>query len=195
MTLPDSFVFAYIILPLLIIVARIIDVSIGTLRIIYVSKGMKYLAPILGFFEVLIWLLAIGQIMQNLDNWVCYIAYGVGFALGNYVGILLERRLKMGTYIIRIITQRDAGDLVDALHRENYGITRINAQGAKGPVEVLYMIIRRKNILHVERIIEQHNPKAFYTIEDVRFVSQGIFPRTQSFMDISSSRIRNLKRK
>lgn len=195
MTFPDTAVFAYIVLPLLIIVARIIDVSIGTLRIIYVSKGMKYLAPILGFFEVLIWLLAIGQIMQNLDNWVCYIAYGLGFALGNYVGILLEKKLKMGIYIIRIITQKDANELVEALRNENYGITRINAQGATGPVEVLYMIIRRKNILHVEEIIEHYNPKAFYTIEDVRFVSQGIFPSTQSLKDISSRRIRNLKRK
>ncbi len=195
MNLPaDSFTFSYIILPLLIILARIIDVSIGTLRIIYVSKGMKYIAPILGFFEVLIWLLAIGQIMQNLDNWVCYAAYGLGFALGNYVGILLEKKLKMGTYIIRIITQKGADELCSALYRENYGITRINAEGSTGPVEVLYMIIRRKNIMHVERLIEQHNPNAFYTIEDVRFVSQGIFPPSHSMRDISNKRIRGLMR-
>ena len=78
--------FAWVILPLLIFLARVADVSMGTLRIIFVSKGLKYLAPIIGFFEVIIWLLAIRIIMQNLSNFMCYIAYGAGFAMGNYAG-------------------------------------------------------------------------------------------------------------
>ena len=81
--------FTYFVLPFLIFIARICDVSIGTIRIVMVAKGQKIIAPILGFFEVLIWLLAISRIFENLDNWVCYFAYGAGFATGNYVGMFI----------------------------------------------------------------------------------------------------------
>ena len=97
----DGDTFTYVILPLLIFLARIADVSIGTIRIVMVAKGQKMIAPILGFFEVLIWLLAISKIMQNLDNWVCYVAYGAGFATGNYIGMIIEEKLAMGIKIGR----------------------------------------------------------------------------------------------
>ncbi|HPA70469.1 MAG TPA: DUF5698 domain-containing protein, partial [Bacteroidales bacterium] len=86
----------YLLLPLFIFLARIFDVSLGTLRIIFVTKGMRIIAPLVGFFEVLIWLLAISRIMQDLDNWVSYIAYAGGFATGNFVGMYLEERLAIG---------------------------------------------------------------------------------------------------
>ena len=95
--------YTYLLLPLLIFCARIIDVSIGTLRIIFVSKGKRNIAPLLGFFEVLVWILAISEIMQNLNNWVCYVAYAAGFAAGNYVGMIIEEKLAIGILIIRII--------------------------------------------------------------------------------------------
>ena len=108
-------------IPLLIFLARVVDVAIGTLRIIFVSKGMKYLAPILGFFEVFIWLVAIGQIMQNLTNWVNYVAYSAGFATGNFIGMFIESKLAMGLVSLRIITERDAKPLIEDLRRENFG--------------------------------------------------------------------------
>ncbi len=89
--------FTYIIIPLLICLARIIDVSLGTVRIILVSKGAKIIAPILGFFEVLIWLIAIGQVMQNLTNVMNYFAYAFGFAIGNYIGILKAKVFQAST--------------------------------------------------------------------------------------------------
>jgi uncharacterized protein YebE (UPF0316 family) len=89
----DSVVFTWIILPLIIFLCRIIDVTIGTARVIFVSRGYRVLAASAGFFEVLIWLMAIGQIMQNLTNPLCYIAYASGFALGNYIGITLTENL------------------------------------------------------------------------------------------------------
>ncbi|MBM3316827.1 MAG: hypothetical protein FJY75_03145, partial [Candidatus Eisenbacteria bacterium] len=94
--LPETALFQYGVLPLAIVVARVIDVSLGTVRVILLNRGMRYLAPLLGFFEVLIWLLAIGQIMQNLSNWACYLAYATGFALGNFTGLWIEGRLAMG---------------------------------------------------------------------------------------------------
>ncbi|MFC2170142.1 DUF2179 domain-containing protein [Acidobacteriota bacterium] len=167
--------FKWLILPLLIFLARVLDVSLGTLRIVFVSRGMKYLAPIIGFFEVIIWLLAIRVIMQNLSNYMCYIAYGAGFAMGTYLGIYLERRLAVGRAILRIITIADASDLIKTLRAKKYGVTQIDANGSEGKVNVIFMIIRRCDYNGVIQIIKKFNPKAFYSLEDVRFVSEGIF--------------------
>ncbi|GAE87820.1 hypothetical protein JCM21531_1220 [Acetivibrio straminisolvens JCM 21531] len=82
---------------MLIFFSRIIDVTIGTIRIIFVSRGKKYLAPVLGFFEVLVWIVAISQVMQNLNNFACYFAYAAGFATGTFVGIIIEEKLAIGT--------------------------------------------------------------------------------------------------
>jgi len=177
----DSPTFTYILLPLMIFFARIADVSIGTMRIIFTSRGAKIIAPLLGFFEVLIWLLAMGRVMQNLDNIVCYVAYGAGFAAGNYVGICIEQKLAMGTFIIRIVTAKDASALIKELRAEGYGATSIAAEGASGPVNVIYSVVKRGHIRNVVKIIGKFNPNAFYSIEDVRFVSEGIFPLRKPF--------------
>ena len=99
----DSWSFQWIILPLLIFLARITDQTIGTLRLIFLSKGYKFIAPFLGFFEVIIWLLAVSQIMKHLDNVMCYVAYGSGFAMGNFIGMAIEQKLSLGSVIIRLI--------------------------------------------------------------------------------------------
>ena len=171
-----SDLYVYFLLPLLIFLARICDVTIGTMRIIMVSKGKKLLAPVLGFFEVLIWVMAIGKIMQNLSNPVCYIAYAGGFAIGNYVGMKVEEKLAMGLIVIRIITQKDASELIKALRDMGFGITEIDAIGKDKKVHVIYSIIKRHDVSVVTERINHFNPKAFYTIEDIRAVSQGVFP-------------------
>lgn len=182
----------WIVIPFLIFLARILDVSIGTLRVIFVAKGMKYLAPALGFVEVLIWLLAIGQILQNLTHWINYIAYAAGFGMGNYVGMLIEQRLALGTVIVRIITQTDATLLVMRLRGENYGVTSIDAVGRDGPVKLLFMVVKRQELQQVVDLVHQHNPRAFYSVEDVRSVKEGIFPirrRNLSMRDLSLSKM------
>ena len=176
----NSATYTWFILPLLIFLARILDVSLGTIRLIFISKGVKYLAPLIGFFEVLIWLLAIGQIMKNLNNVVCYIAYGGGFALGTFLGIFIEEKLSIGMVLVRIITQRDATELISFLQLKGYGVTRVNAEGAYGDVMILFSIIRRTDLKEVVDVITKLDPKAFYSIEDVRFVSEGIFPLKKS---------------
>lgn len=169
-------VFSLVIVPLFIFFARICDVTIGTMRIIFVARGMKMVAPILGFFEVFIWIIAVGQIFQNLTNPLNYFAYAAGFATGNYVGMLIEERLAMGLALIRIITQRDATNLIDYLRAAGYGVTVLDAQGKQGPGKVIFSVIKRKNIKEVERAIHEFNPKAFYSIEDVRHAAEGTFP-------------------
>lgn len=171
----DGDTFTYVILPLLIFLARIADVSIGTIRIVMVAKGQKMIAPILGFFEVLIWLLAISKIMQNLDNWVCYVAYGAGFATGNYIGMIIEEKLAMGIIQLQIITRVDAQKLIEKLKSQGYGITHQEAHGAIEEVSIIYSIVKRTELPHVVDIIRTYNPNAFYSIADVKFVNKGLY--------------------
>jgi uncharacterized protein YebE (UPF0316 family) len=168
--------FDYFILPLMIFLARICDVTIGTIRIIMVSRGQRRLAPILGFFEVLIWLIAIGRIMQNLDNWMCYIFYAAGFATGNYIGILIEERLAVGIVQLQIITQKDPSKLINALKDAGYGITHHNAEGGVSGrwVSMIYSIVKRAELDKVVGLILEHNPNAFYSIGDVRYVNKDL---------------------
>lgn len=172
----NSEIFTWVILPALIFLARICDVTIGTIRIIFVSRGNKVAASFLGFFEVLIWLIAIGQIMKNLNNVLCYFAYAGGFAMGNFIGITLEEKLAMGVLVVRIITRKDATQLFEELKEEGFGITMLDAQGATGPVNIIYTVIKRSALPTVVEMIKTFNPKAFYSIEDVRTVNSGVFP-------------------
>jgi uncharacterized protein YebE (UPF0316 family) len=168
--------FAWVVLPVLIFSARVCDVSLGTIRVIFISKGLKYIAPVIGFFEVIIWLLAIGQVMQNLTNVASYIAYGAGFATGTLMGMLVEERLSLGTVIIRVITRTDSTDLVTRLRSLDYGVTEMNAEGSTGQVKVLLMVIKRQDTEKVVAVIKQFNPHAFYSIEEVKSVRDGVFP-------------------
>jgi uncharacterized protein YebE (UPF0316 family) len=176
----SSGVFTWIILPLLIFLARICDVSIGTVRILFISRGNKYLAPLLGFFEVLIWLLAIGQIMQHLTNVACYIAYATGFAAGTYIGLRIEDKLAMGLMLVRIVTHRDATPLIERLQSANFGVTHVAARGVSGQVRVILTIIKRKDLRAVVKIIRKFNPNAFYSTEDIKSVSKEVFPLQKS---------------
>ncbi len=172
----DSGLFSYLVLPILIVLARIADVTVGTLRIVMVSKGQKKIAPLLGFFEVIIWLLAMSKIIQNIDNWVAYVAYGAGFAAGNYIGLILEEKLAVGIVQLQIITRTNADNLIAKLKAKGYGITYHDAFGATAneKVAVIYSIIKRGDINEVIEIIRTYNPNAFYSIEEVKFVSRGV---------------------
>jgi uncharacterized protein YebE (UPF0316 family) len=166
-------------MPLLIFLARICDVSIGTLRIIFVSKGKRNIAPVLGFFEVLIWIIAISKIMQNLDNYVNYIAYAAGFATGNFVGMIIEEKLAMGIQMIRVFAHEKGPELVMTLNGRGYGATVVEAHGAREKVHLIYTIVQRNELAKVLDVIHSFNPKAFYTVEDVKSVNEGIFSQTR----------------
>ncbi|MDA3928972.1 MAG: DUF2179 domain-containing protein [Prolixibacteraceae bacterium] len=167
----DSNWFIYGLLPLLIFLARVTDVTMDTLRIVFVTRGNKIVAPILGFFEIFIWLMAITRIMANLDNFATYIAYALGFAVGNYVGLLVEEKLAIGTQLIRIITNADASHLINNLREKGFGATAIDAEGKNGLVHVIFVVTKRKIVHQVIGVLNHFNPKAFYSIEDVRSVS------------------------
>ena len=175
-TFINSDVFTWIIIPLLIFCARIVDVTIGTTRVIFVARGYKLLAAITGFFEVIIWLLAIGQIMKNLSNPICYIAYGGGFAIGNYIGIALTEKMSLGTVLIQVMTNRDPSNLVNTLKEKEYGVTTVQAQGAFQPVKLVFTIIPRTHLGEVLDIVHRYNPKSFYTVQEVSSIAKGFVP-------------------
>ncbi len=179
--LPQSPVYAWVILPLLIFLARITDVSLGTVRLIFVSRGFKYLAPVAGFFEVLIWILVIGQIMRNLTNPICYLAYAGGFATGNFVGLLIAEKLSLGVVLVRVVTVRDATDLIAHLRKRQYGVTTMDGQGATGRVQIIFTIVRRREVAAVIELVKRFNPHAFYSIEEVDSVERGVFPMQKAW--------------
>jgi len=167
--------FRWVVLPSLIFVARVCDVSLQTMRIIFISQGRRLLAPLLGFFEVLIWLVAITQIMKNLTNPFYYLAYGAGFAMGTYVGLRIEERLAVGNVLLRVITPEESGELVSRLRAEKHGVTCIEGEGKGGKVKIVFMALERADLPRVIETVRRLHPDAFYSVEDIRTVSKGFF--------------------
>jgi uncharacterized protein YebE (UPF0316 family) len=163
-------------LPLLVFLAEMCVVTLGTVRIIFLSRGRKVLATGLGFFEVVIWLFAIGQIMQNLTDVGCYVAFAAGFTAGNFCGVLIEKRLAIGTLVVRIITRRRADELVARLREAEYGVTSMDARGATGPVQVVFTVIPRRERENVVGIIKAFDERTFYSVEEIQSAEAGIFP-------------------
>ncbi len=172
----DPFWFDWFILPAIVFTARMSDVTLGTLRILFVSRSLRYTAPIVGFFESLIWLFAISQIVQNLGNAVTYLAFASGFAAGNYVGIWMENRLAMGLVCVRAVMPDDASELIAYLREEQFGVTAVAASGVSGQVRLIWSVIKRKEMRRYLEIVKQHSPRAFISVEDVRTVHEGFFP-------------------
>jgi uncharacterized protein YebE (UPF0316 family) len=168
--------YSWVILPLLIFFARICDVSMETIRVIYISKGIKYLAPIIAFFEIVIWLLAMEVVMKDLSNIANFLAFAFGFAMGTYVGLVIEERLSIGKVILRIVTTDESNDeIVSFMRSENYGTTMIDATGSRGNVKMILSLVNRSEVPYITEKIQTTNPHAFFSIEDVRYVNEGVF--------------------
>jgi uncharacterized protein YebE (UPF0316 family) len=164
-------------LPLLVFVAETCVLTFATLRTIVIARGKKMPAAFLGFFEVCIWLFAIGQVMQNLGDVRCAIAFAAGFSLGNYLGVLIEQRLALGNVKVQITTGRNACELMEALRSAGFGVTKMDGQGATGPVEVITTVVERKDLSVVAAIIEKFDPSAFYSVHDLQSAAEGVFPK------------------
>jgi uncharacterized protein YebE (UPF0316 family) len=165
-------------LPIIIFLARVFDVTLGTLRIIFLSRGKQKLAPILGFFEVLIWITIIGQLVQHIHSIPAYFGYAAGFAAGNYIGLWLEEKLALGTFIIRTIVAEGNNLLEREIHDGGFGVTRVNGEGSAGAVKIIYTIVKRIDVRQIMEIIHKHNPNAFISVEEVRSSEHGIFPKS-----------------
>lgn len=155
---------------LLIVVARITDVSLGTLRTVSVVRGRRAVAFFLGFAEILIWLIVISRVIKNLNQPAYIISYALGFALGTYVGITLESWVAAGRQVVRIFT-REGPKLARDLRKMGYMVTQFEGQGKEGPISMLFLETSRKNCQQVVSSVLEVDPDCFYIIDDIRLSS------------------------
>lgn len=154
--------------PVFIFCARIADVSIGTLRTICVVRGMRVVAPILGFFEVAIWITAVSGVLNHLNHWYNIMAYAGGFAAGNAVGMWIEERLAIGMQAVRLISSTKSAAVAAGLRLAGYAATELKGHGLNGDVSICFVVVPRKESSQVIRVAESIDPEVFITVEDVK---------------------------
>jgi len=180
-------IFSYVLLPILIFLARVSDVSINTVRIIFVMSGQKIISTLLGFFESLIWLVAIGQIFQHLNNWISYLAYPGGFAMGILVGMLIEERLALGKVVVRAITAENLDEILKYMKDNQLRYTVISGESSEGKENLLFSVVKRDQLNGLIDKFNAYIPQAFYTVESVKKASEtGILTETPSRRGIGS---------
>lgn len=165
-------------IPLLIFIARLMDMTLDTIRVIYVTRGSKYIAATLGFIQTLIWVFAISQVVQNLGNIWNAFSFSAGFAAGTFVGIWLEGKLAIGKVLIQIITRKDASELIERLKSHGYSLTTTDGEGPHGKVKIIFTVIQKKYFVSVNRLIQSLNPKAFVSISEVKEAREDYIPST-----------------
>ena len=156
-----------------IFLARIVDVSLGTLRTISIIQGRTWVSFWLGFGEIIIWLWVISTVIPQVREIpVLAIFYAFGFAFGNMVGIRLERRLAFGHIILRVISREHYANMADTLRKKGFAVTTFQGEGLSGPVVELNIVCRRKQLREVIGIVKAIEPNAFYITEQVGEVSK-----------------------
>jgi uncharacterized protein YebE (UPF0316 family) len=168
--------YVWIGLPLMIFAARVCDVTLGTMRIIFTSRGMRNWAPVLGFIETFIWIVAVSSIVKHAQNVAAFVGYASGFATGTYVGMMIESKLAMGILTIRAIIRRDPKELIETLHKAGFGVTAVDGHGSTGDVKIIYSTVKRADLPAIVGIFHQTLPGAFLSVEEVRSTEQGVFP-------------------
>ena len=159
----------------LIFILRVGDMSLDTLRVLYVMRGQKGFAWILGFFQAVIFITAITTVLSNLDNLIYIIAYAAGFATGNVVGMIIEERLAQGYSHLRIISSRRGNAIAESLRNEGYAATEISGRGKDGTVTSINCSVKRNKIHQIRKLVEDIDIDAFITAEDIRPVHRGFW--------------------
>lgn len=160
---------------LTIFALRVSDMSMDTLRMLFVMRGRKGIAWGLGFMQSCIYVIAITSVLSQLKNPLNIIGYAAGFATGNVVGMLIEERLAIGHMHLWIISPRLGFSMAEVLRDQGYGVTEISARGKDGMVSVLSVSVFRKDVPHVESLVHEKDPEAFMTSEDVRPIRRGFW--------------------
>ena len=159
--------------PLLIFGLRIVDVSMATMRMLLLMRGQKRIVPLIGFFEVIIWIVAVGSAIRNLDSVWHVLGYASGFATGSLVGLWLEEKLAFGLASIQVISQHGGVELAEALRERGFGVTEFAGQGREGRVEVIQTVVLRRQIRDVIQEVDRWDPDAFVSVEEPRTIRRG----------------------
>jgi uncharacterized protein YebE (UPF0316 family) len=152
---------------------RVTDMSFDTLRVLFVIRGRRPLAWILGFMQSALWVIAITSVLNNLDNLWNIVAYASGFATGNVVGMIIEERLAIGHSHLRIISSRRGDAIVEAVRAAGYAATEVAGRGKDGTVALISCSVRRRDISRVQKEIYKEDPEAFVTLEEIRPLHRG----------------------
>ena len=166
-----------VLIAILIFLCRVMDVSLGTLRMLYMVRGHKYIAGTIGFFEVSIFLWAISSVVGKSGNWMNFIAYGLGFAAGTILGITIEEKLAPGNLNVTIFSREQFREIAEALRDMGFGVTETLGRGKGGMLEILNSIIYRKDFPMLLETVRQIDPEAFITSDQMNFVNRGYLHR------------------
>ena len=172
-------VISYIVLPGLIFLARVADVTVATVKLMFVVNNAKRVAATLGFIESLITIVALSRIMQDASNFMAYVMYAAGFATGTFVGMRIEEKLAYGTVMVRVISRTISTELIDYLTRKQYRYSMVDANDHVGNTQVLFTVCKRSRLPEFQQTLEEVAPQALYTIEGVKKVSQDFLPVEQ----------------
>ena len=156
-----------IIAALSIFLLRLLDQTLGTLRLLYVNKGKPGLGAILGFVESAIWVVAISRVIQDLNDPLLIFGYALGFAAGTIVGSYIESSIAIGDVVVRIFTSKteESVSLSKELRDAGFGVTVINGEGMQGEVAILWCVTPRKKLKKVINLVEKVCPEAYLTTE------------------------------
>ncbi len=157
----------------LILLAKILEISMGTFRNVMIIKGERAIGTIIGFFEVLIWLLVVSSVLTNIkEDPIKLIVYSLGFAIGLYVGSKIEESIAIGNVRVEAIVAADY-DMADKLRKSGYGVTVVDAHGMNYERQMLILNIRRKIAPKAVETIRSLDKEAVITIYDIRAVNGG----------------------
>lgn len=162
-----------------------IDTSLGTLRLVLISRGNRKAVRIVGFFEVLIWITAISQLIQHVNHWSSYFAWALGFTAGSMIGFKIEEKLALGKHQLRIITPQPVEGFLEALKSLNQGYTVFDGMGANGPVKQIFIIINRKHSKEITELLKKHIPQSFCSISDIQATDSGVFNTKKRDINLS----------
>lgn len=159
--------------PLLIFSLRIVDVSLATLRMLLSVRGQKVLVPVIGFFEVTLWIFAVGNAIKHLDSPLHLLGYAAGFATGTVVGLWIEEKMALGMATVRVMSQHGGVEIAEALRERGFGVTEFAGFGREGVVEVVYAVLRRRDLPVAFEQVGIWDPQAFVTVEEPRSIHRG----------------------
>lgn len=160
---------------LIIFFARVCDMALDTVRVLFVVRGRKGLAWVLGVAQALIFVVAISSVLSGPLNVISVLAYSIGFATGNVIGMMIEERLAVGHIQLTIISPTRGSAITEQMRATGYAVTEIFGRGKSGTVTILHVGVKRKEVSDVETLILEVDPQAFITMEDVRTVRRGFY--------------------
>lgn len=165
---------------LIIFCCRVIDVSMGTVRIIYLTRGQSKLAAAIGFVEMLIYIVALGTVMGNLDHPANIVIYALGFSVGSYAGSKIEEKIAVGFVNVQIITMQICNGIEETLRHMGFGVTSVECSGKEGPHRILYVLMKRRDLPSFLKKVRELDKEAFVSIADTRKILGGYFSQAKA---------------